>query len=111
MHAVWKFLLDDEFLRVYKYGIVLQCQDGIEQCIYPRIFTYSADYPEKCAFLFPYCFISFTDSSGYCLPQFETRAFVLAHIVSYLNQTWIDSDSYLMAKITLTRPASMTQIV
>jgi hypothetical protein len=47
MHAVWKLLLDEDFLHAYNYGMVLQCQDGIEQHIYPRIFTYSADYPEK----------------------------------------------------------------
>ena len=47
MHAVWKFLLDNNFIHMYKYGMVLCCQDGIEQHIYPRIFTYSADYPEK----------------------------------------------------------------
>ncbi|KAF9543337.1 hypothetical protein CPC08DRAFT_755956 [Agrocybe pediades] len=48
MHAVWELLLDDEFLHAYKYGIVIRCQsDGIERRIYPRIFTYSADYPEK----------------------------------------------------------------
>jgi hypothetical protein len=47
MHAVWKFLLDDDFLHAYKYGMVIQCQDGIERRIYPRVFTYSADYPEK----------------------------------------------------------------
>ena len=47
MHAVWKFLLDDDFLHAYKYGIVLRCRDGIERRIYPRVFTYSADYPEK----------------------------------------------------------------
>jgi hypothetical protein len=27
--------------------MVIQCADGIERRIYPRIFTYSADYPEK----------------------------------------------------------------
>ena len=47
MHAVWKFLLDDEFIHAYKYGMVIRCADGIERRIYPRIFTYSADYPEK----------------------------------------------------------------
>ena len=52
MHAVWKFLLDDDFLHAYKYGMVLRCQDGIERRIYPRVFTYSADYPEKSAFTF-----------------------------------------------------------
>jgi hypothetical protein len=30
MHAVWKFLLNDNFLHTYKFGIVIWCQDGIE---------------------------------------------------------------------------------
>jgi hypothetical protein len=47
MHAVWNFLLDDEFIHAYKYGMVIRCTDGIEHRIYPRFFTYSADYPEK----------------------------------------------------------------
>jgi hypothetical protein len=47
MHGVWRFLLDREFLSAYKHGMVVQCYDGIERRIYPRIFTYSADYPEK----------------------------------------------------------------
>jgi hypothetical protein len=47
MHAVWRILLDDDFLHAYKYGIVIKCHDGIERRVYPRIFTYSADYPEK----------------------------------------------------------------
>lgn len=46
-HAVWKFLLNDDFLHVYKYGMVIWCGDGILRRIYPRFFTYSADYPEK----------------------------------------------------------------
>lgn len=49
MHAVWDTLLDDEFLHAYEHGIVLKCADGIFRRIYPRIFTYSADYPEKYA--------------------------------------------------------------
>lgn len=47
MHAVWRTLLDDDFLHAYKYGIVIKCHDGVERRVYPRIFTYSADYPEK----------------------------------------------------------------
>ena len=47
MHAVWRILLDDDFLHAYKYGIIIKCHDGIERRVYPRIFTYSADYPEK----------------------------------------------------------------
>ncbi|KAF5374151.1 hypothetical protein D9615_008829 [Tricholomella constricta] len=47
MHAIWDFLLDDDFIHAYKYGMVIMCLDGIERRIYPRLFTYSADYPEK----------------------------------------------------------------
>ncbi|KAJ3887325.1 hypothetical protein GG344DRAFT_80858, partial [Lentinula edodes] len=46
-HAVWRFLLNDAFLHAYKYGIVIKCFDGVERRVYPRFFTYSADYPEK----------------------------------------------------------------
>ena len=47
MHGVWKFLLDEDFIHAYKYGMVVKCADGIERRVYPRFFTYSADYPEK----------------------------------------------------------------
>ncbi|KIJ33763.1 hypothetical protein M422DRAFT_182849, partial [Sphaerobolus stellatus SS14] len=47
MHAIWKLLLDDEFCKAYDNGILIQCADGIKRLVYPRIFTYSADYPEK----------------------------------------------------------------
>jgi hypothetical protein len=47
MHAVWSLLLDNDFVHAYQYGIVIKCWDGVEQRIYPRFFTYSADYPEK----------------------------------------------------------------
>ena len=46
-HGQWTELLDDEFVNAYEHGLVLTCADGIEQQLYPRIFTYSADYPEK----------------------------------------------------------------
>ena len=46
--AAWAVLLQDpEFLEAYKHGIVVECTDGIKRRLYPRIFTYSADYPEK----------------------------------------------------------------
>jgi len=47
MQAVWKHLLDEEFRHAYKYGMVVRCSDGVERRVFPRIFTYSADYPEK----------------------------------------------------------------
>lgn len=52
IHGVWYFLLDDDFLHAHRYGMVIMCEDGVERRVYPRIFTYSADYPEKCVFLF-----------------------------------------------------------
>lgn len=47
MHAQLSVLLDDEFVEGYIHGVVITCPDGIERRFYPRIFTYSADYPEK----------------------------------------------------------------
>ncbi|TFK58999.1 hypothetical protein BDN72DRAFT_781342 [Pluteus cervinus] len=47
MQATWELLLDDDFLHAYTYGMVITCIDGVERRVYPRIFTYSADYPEK----------------------------------------------------------------
>ena len=54
MQNVWSTILDDDFLYAYTYGIVIECIDGAERRVYPRIFTYSADYPEKSVqFLLP----------------------------------------------------------
>lgn len=47
IHAVWRILLDDDFVEAYKNGIVIKCFDGILRRIFLRIFTYSGDYPEK----------------------------------------------------------------
>ena len=47
MHAVWRFLLDDDFIHMHTYGIVMRCHDSVEWHVYLRIFMYSADYPEK----------------------------------------------------------------
>lgn len=47
LHAQWKTILDDEFMEAYLNGVVLICSDGLYRRFYLRIFTYSADYPEK----------------------------------------------------------------
>ena len=47
VHQSWKIMLDDQFLDAYKYGMVVNCADGVRRLLFPRIFTYSADYPEK----------------------------------------------------------------
>ncbi|KAJ3540172.1 hypothetical protein NMY22_g4410 [Coprinellus aureogranulatus] len=47
IQAVWRLVLDGEFKAAYKDGLVIDCGDGITRRIFPRFFTYSADYPEK----------------------------------------------------------------
>ena len=47
IQAVWRYILDDDFIHAMIYGVVVTCYDGIKRRIYPRLFTYSADYPEK----------------------------------------------------------------
>lgn len=46
-HEVWKLLLTAAFLEAYVHGVVVEGPDGILRRLYPRFFTYSADYPEK----------------------------------------------------------------
>ena len=47
IQAVWRYILDDDFIHAMIYGVVVTCYDGVKRRIYPRLFTYSADYPEK----------------------------------------------------------------
>lgn len=51
MHGIWNEILDDDFIDAYKNGMVVLCGDGITRRLYPRIFRYIADYPEKLVFL------------------------------------------------------------
>ncbi|KAJ8457369.1 hypothetical protein ONZ51_g11576 [Trametes cubensis] len=69
-HAQWKCLLDDEFMHAYEHGMIVDCIDGVRRRIYPRIFTYSADYPEKMLVATlrdkgrcpcPHCLVTFED--------------------------------------------------
>ena len=46
-HACWGHIFDDDFLYAYEHGIIVDCGDGVRRRLYPRIFIYSADYPEK----------------------------------------------------------------
>ncbi|KAG9123570.1 hypothetical protein FRC07_014709, partial [Ceratobasidium sp. 392] len=46
-HEVLKHILDDSFLRAWRHGVVIKCADGVTRRVFPRIFSYSADYPEK----------------------------------------------------------------
>ena len=54
MHGIWNHLLDEEFMEAYVHGMQVECTDGIIRRFFPRIFTYSADYPEKYESLLSY---------------------------------------------------------
>lgn len=47
MHEIWRLMLDAEFIHAYQNGMSIQFADGVERLVFPRLFTYSADYPEK----------------------------------------------------------------
>lgn len=49
MQAVWRLLLTAEFVHAFVHGLAVRCFDGIVRLLFPRFFTYSADYPEKSA--------------------------------------------------------------
>jgi hypothetical protein len=60
VQKVWELLLDEEFMEAYEHGLVISCADDVTRLIFPRFFTYSADYIEKfVTFFFPYIFLIF----------------------------------------------------
>ncbi len=76
MQAVWSLLLNDDFLQAYKDGIVVLCGDGKKRRIFPRIFTYSADYPEQ--YIPSPKYVAFTDTSqdSGCRNQISSRIYL-----------------------------------
>ncbi|KAG2073803.1 hypothetical protein BDR04DRAFT_1009628, partial [Suillus decipiens] len=87
-HEQWKIMLDDKFLKAYKHSIVIHCYDGITQRFYPRIFTYSADYPEKViiatvrnlgGYLCPHCLIPKDHIQNMGMPQDRQQRETLVH--------------------------------
>jgi hypothetical protein len=47
LHTQWSALLDDKFINAWLHGIPIKGPDGVTRLFFPRIFVYSADYPEK----------------------------------------------------------------
>lgn len=48
MHSVLLIvLLNPAFIQAYRDGILVECVDHILRRFFPRLITYSADYPEK----------------------------------------------------------------
>ncbi|KAK7450147.1 hypothetical protein VKT23_013030 [Stygiomarasmius scandens] len=50
VHAVLAFLFNPRFRDAYLNGVVVKCVDAILRRIFPRLFSYSADYVEKYGF-------------------------------------------------------------
>ena len=50
-HEVIKLILEGKFAEAYKHGILIMFPDGITHRVFPRFYSYSADYPEKYAML------------------------------------------------------------
>ena len=48
-HAVIKLILEGEFEKAYREGILIRFPDGITQRVFSRFYCYIADYPEKLA--------------------------------------------------------------
>ena len=98
MHKVWSQLLDDDFVTAYTHGFVIKCLDGQSRRFYPRIFTYSADYPEKYVLLFaPICITDHVIlSAEFYLLQCETRDSALVRDVSFARSIltkWAKSET------------------
>jgi hypothetical protein len=61
LHAQWAIILGDkELQRAIKNGFVQACPDKVERRFYIRIFTYSADYPEKRVVICHLCGLNLT---------------------------------------------------
>jgi len=117
VHAIWKILLNDDFVEAYKNSIVVYCFNGVTRRVYPRIFIYSADYPEKWVILL--CLLSeywtvwriivaTIQDKGNCpcpcclIPKakFHCTRFV-RNLAARLSQAW----TYLVNKIQLAQQA------
>lgn len=88
MQSVWRILLDDEFTDAYENGFVMTLPDGMERRVFPRLFTYSADYPEKwVTFIFMQFFSC--DFPEYSYPVSDILETSPAHAAWYMHQKFM----------------------
>lgn len=77
MQAIWKLLLDDDIVEAYKNGVLIHCADSITRRVFPRFFSYSANYPEK--------YVSHNDC-WYLLTLLYSQSRVLLACVKFLGE-------------------------
>lgn len=81
-HTQLGLIFDDEFIEAYEHGIVICCCDGITRRFYPRVFTHSADYPEKyVSFSSWFLHSNHSNPPGFYWPQFAIEEGAHAHDV------------------------------
>jgi hypothetical protein len=78
MQEIWSLLLDDSFVKAYTHGILIPCGDGVKRRIFPRIFTYAADYPEKWVFAYVLGLNAYMNYEGYFSRALNTSLDALA---------------------------------
>ncbi|KAG2337754.1 hypothetical protein BDR05DRAFT_978379 [Suillus weaverae] len=97
--ACWEILLDEDFCYTYQHGIILKCADGVLRRVFPRIFTYSADYPEK-------VLIATIKDMGWCpCPRCLTPkcSFSLLGLARDMKNRLTNIHSYAMARVMKAR--------
>ncbi|KAE9387588.1 hypothetical protein BT96DRAFT_960362 [Gymnopus androsaceus JB14] len=50
LQSIYGLIFDNKFMEAYDHGLVLKCANIVQRCLFPRLFTYSADYIEKILF-------------------------------------------------------------
>jgi hypothetical protein len=92
VHAIWSLLLTDDFINAYIFGIVVLCADGISRRLFPRFFTYSADYPEKYVRAYLCSTLTDTFSTELFSRLSSTSDIACVHFVRVLRrkyETWV----------------------
>ena len=98
VHAIWSILLTDDFVNAYIFGIVVLCADGVSRRLFPRFFTYSADYPEKWARSILYNIPADKIWTELFLPPSNTLDITCVHFVRVLRrkyETWVQRQMIL----------------
>ena len=63
-HAVIELILKGQLAEAYKHGILIEFPDGVTRRVFPRFYSYSADYPEKSVTLCRMLGYSLTSQQG-----------------------------------------------
>lgn len=109
----WSILLDEELIHAMKNGLRIVCPDGKPRLFFPRVFTYSADYPEKYVMpLLPTSsyFVELPSDNcvlGLLQQGYAQMASVLVHDASSLNRIWANWGPQQMSSVLRSNATKM----